>query len=72
MTAVLVIAFIVGAVVAFSAVDEAIRRMERAIEAHDRDEADLEAMADATREPPPWSDEQIERLRLAIEKEGEQ
>jgi hypothetical protein len=47
-------------------------RLERLIEAHNRDEADLEAMADATRELPPWSDEQIERLRQAIEKDSEQ
>jgi hypothetical protein len=47
-------------------------RLERLLEAHNRDEADMEAMADATRELPPWNDEQIERLRQAIEKDSEQ
>jgi hypothetical protein len=35
-------------------------------------ETPLEAIADATRELPPWNDEQIERLREAIEKDSEQ
>ena len=45
--------------------------LERVLEAHNRDEADLEALADATREAPPWTDEQLERLRKLIEKDGE-
>ena len=45
-------------------------RLERLIEAHNRDEADREALADATREVPPWTDAQIDRLRKAM-KDGE-
>jgi hypothetical protein len=71
-------AAITAAVLAAGAIAVGIRllhkaaRLERLLEAHNRDEADLEAIADATRELPPWNDEQIERLRQAIEKDSEQ
>jgi len=47
-------------------------RLERLLEEHNRDEAGLEALADAIREAASWTDE-IKRLRKLIEKErGEQ
>lgn len=66
MTALIVIAIIVGAVVAFSAIAEAIRRLRKAA----RPEDGLEAIA--TREAPQWTDEQIDRLAETLRKEGEE
>jgi len=62
------LAVAVVAVVAVSAIAEAFRRVRKAARS---DPDDMEAPADATREAPPWSDEQIERLRKLIEKDGE-
>jgi hypothetical protein len=47
-------------------------RLERLLEAHNRVEADLEALAGGTREVPPWTDEQLERLREVMRKDGEE
>lgn len=61
-------AVIIGAL--FAALRRATR-LERLLEAHDRDEADLEAIADATREPPPLGDEHAERLlRIVRDREA--
>jgi len=63
-----VLAAAVVAVVAVSAIAEAFRRVRKAARS---DPDDMEALADATREAPQWTDEQIERLRKLIEKDGE-
>ena len=46
-------------------------RLERLLEAHERSESGIEAIADATREPVTLTDEQLERLQQEIRKEGE-
>lgn len=49
-------------------------RLERVLEDHDRAEAgraDMEAIVDATREPPPLSDGQADRLLRAVQ-DGEE
>lgn len=58
MTALLVIAIVVGAVVAFSAIAEAARRMRKAARVE-------------LGEPPPLSDEQPDEVVRIIRKEGE-
>ena len=60
MTALLIIAIIVGAVVAFSAIAEAARRIRRAVRLH------------ALGDPPPLSDERTDELLRVMRKEDEQ
>jgi type II secretory pathway pseudopilin PulG len=47
------------------------KRLERLLEEHERSEADLEAMVDATREPPPLTDEQADELARLLRRNEE-
>ena len=59
MTALIVIAIIVGAVVAFSAIAEAARRIRRAVRLH------------ALGDPPPLSDERDDEVLRVMRKDSE-
>ena len=70
--AVIIAAAVLGAIIGASIVLlNRASRLERLLEAHERSETDIEAIADATREPVTFTDEQLERLQQEIRKEGE-